>query len=164
MFDNRFCTDPLAFAPQGDAHDVIHGKDFDAYSEWLSGLLAEDPDFTVTESCMDSGATGIPEAGKTVAGAYDSICETVIVEQERVCLNCGAETIRDVLCLSCLERIEDIPADIACPLYFEPAGCAVKLGRSGGGLLRSGCEGILAWCEQVRALGELQDDDDGEEE
>ena len=70
-------------------------------------------------------------------------------EEPGNCLACGLETHWPVLCASCLERLEEVDPELACPFYVADARCAADCEN---GLLTSGCGGLLGACHHPDLL------------
>lgn len=68
------------------------------------------------------------------------------------CIHCGEKTFLPMLCISCVDSLDLLPASLRCDWYIDRDLCAALLECDGGKLEPTKCRGMLRACEQKKAL------------
>ena len=131
-----------------DADRRAAERAFDEFCEWLVDLLRTESEASRHSPSGPAASTSPPHYRNSgPAAALSDFAET-----PGRCPACGAETLLPVLCVGCLEHLEELPAALHCPWYVDAALCAAEFGEAGGNLMRCGCGGELRCCERPLML------------
>ena len=137
--------------------------DFDRFLDELAERWAQEPAcsprpvFAPAESTPFVSYAEAPAISSEVGGAWSFSLDE---EGSGHCLACGEETHWPLLCISCLEHLEDVSCELFCPFYVSDARCAADCEN---GLRASGCGGRLCACHFPELLGGRAGREDGHE-
>lgn len=158
-------TPSFLSAPQNTAPDTSDAsedlvtldasQEFDRFLDELAERLATEPDDTQLPLFAKSAHTAFAPCREAAQHtAPEAACFSFGFDEEEpgACLACGEETHWPVLCPNCLEHLEEVDGELACPFYVTEARCAADCEN---GLRTSGCGGLLGACHYPQLLSGL---------
>jgi hypothetical protein len=116
--------------------------DFNCCCDWLEALLAREPE--------------LPGPAPDARNRAAELCALQSDSAEDAsCWVCGASTRFPLLCSACLDNLENLPDDPACPWLIGRDWCAAPVDLVDGELVKVRCEAALSCCEQRALLSRL---------